>query len=80
MEPPGEDVPGPPPGKGGTFRDGRLAFKCPAEYDAILTGIYGDWHKFVKGDSLHGGLIVDASRPYPEVIRERFGIDVSPSR
>ena len=57
-----------------------LTFKCPADYDAILTGIYGDWHKFVKGDSLHGGLVVDASRPYPEVIRERFGIDVSPAR
>ena len=46
------------------------SFPAPKEYDKLLTGLYGDWHKFVKGTSLHGGIIVDCFHPYTDYLAE----------
>ncbi len=45
-------------------------FPAPKEYDLLLTGLYGDWHKFVKGTCLHGGIILDCHHPYTEYLAE----------
>ena len=37
-----------------------------SNYDHALTSCYGDWHKFVRGTSLHEGLIFDTEQPYAE--------------
>lgn len=39
-------------------------FPVPYDYENILTEIYGDWNKFVRGTSLHGGTYFDASNSY----------------
>lgn len=39
-------------------------FPIPADYDTILTGFYGDWHKFVVGETAHGDFIQDLYKPY----------------
>lgn len=41
-----------------------FSFPGPQDYDTVLRGYYGDWHKFVIGGDLHGGLIVDTQTPY----------------
>lgn len=33
-------------------------------YDEVLKGLYGDWHKQVKGTSVHSCLSVDTDNPY----------------
>lgn len=38
-------------------------------YDHALTEIFGDWHKFVIGKSLHGDVLFDTSKPYTEYIK-----------
>ena len=38
-------------------------------YDHALTEIFGDWHKFVIGKSLHGDVIFDTSKPYTDYIK-----------
>ena len=45
-------------------------FPAPKEYDLLLTGMYGDWHKFVKGTCLHGGIILDCHHPYTKYLAE----------
>lgn len=37
---------------------------CPSNYDEALKKQYGDYHKFVKGTSLHGSMFVDFSHDY----------------
>lgn len=38
----------------------------PHNYEHWLTNAFGDWHKFVKGDTLHGdgAMIFDTNKPY----------------
>ncbi len=33
-------------------------------YDHALTEIYGDWHEYVIGTSIHGDVLFDTSKPY----------------
>ena len=47
-----------------------FSFSGPKEYDALLSGQYGDWHQFVKGTGWHDVLIMDCYRPYTEYLEE----------
>lgn len=40
-------------------------------YEANLVSLYGDWHKMIKGGSLHTFKIIDTNRPYTEVLKEK---------
>lgn len=42
----------------------------PYKYEDNLTRVFGDWHKFVKGTSFHGGMYFDTERPYTEVYKD----------
>lgn len=42
----------------------------PYNYEDNLTRVFGDWHKFVKGSSMHGGLYFDAHRSYKDVLKD----------
>lgn len=46
-----------------------LQVAVPAQYERMLELTYGDWRKFVKGDSLHGQLLLDAEVPYPQKLK-----------
>ena len=37
-------------------------------YDHALTEIFGDWHKFVIGSSIHGNVFFDTEKPYTKYI------------
>ena len=50
-----------------------LMLKVPKNYNAVLTRTYGDWHKPVKGDSVHSDLIQDAQVDYKTILRRDFG-------
>ncbi len=39
-------------------------FPAPRQSDAILTGYYGNWHEYVKGNNTHGNLFVDTEKTY----------------
>lgn len=42
-----------------------ITISIPARGEEILNRLYGDWHKFVKGESLHSEpLLFDTDRPY----------------
>lgn len=41
----------------------------PKGFERRLTEQYGDWHKLVKGSSLHGDVIFDAYRPYTQYLK-----------
>lgn len=47
-----------------------FSFPGPRDYDTILTGLYGDWHKFVIGDDRHGDTILDVYSPYTEYVKD----------
>ena len=34
------------------------------DYDEYLTIVFGDWHQFVMGTSMHQGILFDTRRPY----------------
>ncbi len=36
----------------------------PANYDAVLTKRYGNWHEYVKGTAFHFGTLYDPEKPY----------------
>ncbi len=38
-------------------------------YDHALTQDFGDWHKYVIGNSLHGGIIFDTEKSYKDYIQ-----------
>ena len=42
----------------------------PTKYDAILTMLYGDWHKFVMGSSCHGETFYDPDKSWTEYIHK----------
>jgi len=45
-----------------------LRIPVSKNYDHALTEMFGDWHQFVKGGSVHGGVIFDTDRPYTDYI------------
>lgn len=42
----------------------------PYKYEDNLTRVFGNWRKFVKGTSFHGGMYFNAERPYTEVYKD----------
>ena len=42
----------------------NIMVPVPAEYDAVLTGLYGNWKEPVKGGSMHDGIILEPDIPY----------------
>lgn len=46
----------------------HLTVKIPRKYDEYLTNHFGDWHKFVRGTSLHSGILFDPDRSYTEYL------------
>lgn len=42
----------------------------PYNYENNLTRVFGDWHKFVKDASMHGGLYYDTHRSYKDVMKD----------
>ena len=46
-----------------------LTVPVPKEYDKILKVYYGDWHKMVRGGSVHGGVIFDTDKSYKTYLR-----------
>ncbi|MDK7951759.1 LicD family protein [Lactobacillus paragasseri] len=40
----------------------------PENYDNILNRYYGDWHKLVRGQNIHGGCIFDVKIPYNQYL------------
>lgn len=54
-----------------------LEIPVPKNYERMLELTYGDWHKFVKGDSMQSGFIQTASMDYKTVLIERYGYERS---
>ncbi len=50
-----------------------LRVKVPVAAEVILTTIYGDWHKFVKGASTHGETVLEAHKDYRTFLKENYG-------
>ena len=38
-------------------------------FDHALTEVFGDWHKFVKGGSIHDGILFDTDKPYLDYLK-----------
>ena len=38
-------------------------------YNHALTEVFGDWHQFVRGGSLHSGIVFDPDTPYTEYLK-----------
>ena len=45
-----------------------FSIPVPAEYAQVLTEDFGDWHKFVRGTTLHEGIVFSADIPYQEYL------------
>lgn len=45
-----------------------LKLPVPLDYERLLTIIYGDWHKYVVGTSLHGGVFFDTDNSYKQYL------------
>lgn len=43
----------------------------PENYDSILKKYYGDWHKLIRGQNIHGGCIFDAKTPYNQYLNRK---------
>lgn len=50
-----------------------LYVKIPRCYDEILTHYFGDWHKMVRGGSMHEGAVFYVDRDYKSVLKEDYG-------
>lgn len=46
-----------------------LEVPVPSGYENILNHVYGNWKKFVKGNSVHGGVVFDPEKPYTEYLK-----------
>lgn len=46
-----------------------ITIPVPKNYDHALKNVFGDYMKFVKGGSLHGGMILDSDVPYKEFLK-----------
>lgn len=44
----------------------NIRIPAPAEYDKILTALYGNYHKFIQGGSAHKNIIMDPDISYKE--------------
>lgn len=44
----------------------HMEIPAPKEYDQVLTRRFGDYHKFVRGGSLHQNIIWEPDMPYKE--------------
>lgn len=57
-----------------------IKLPVPYKYDNVLSGVFGNWHKFVKGTSLHGSMYVNTERSYKDVVSDiKAGkIDITP--
>ena len=47
-----------------------MKINVPTNYDSALRRVYGDYMQFVKGWSIHGGLVLDADLPYTEYLKD----------
>lgn len=47
-----------------------ITIPIPIGYDGILKKMYGDYHQYVRGGSLHDGIILSADIPYKTYIEE----------
>lgn len=57
----------------------NYSFPCPSKYDEVLTGLYGDWHQFVRGTENHGGVMIDIKVPYTEYLHQgKYHYDIHP--
>lgn len=45
-----------------------LQLPVPIGYEPILNHTYGSWKQFVKGGSVHGGVLFDTNRPYTDYL------------
>jgi len=52
----------------------QTSIYIPQKYDEILRTIYGDYEKYVRGDSMHEGTVFDPEVPYMKYMIERSGI------
>ena len=43
-----------------------LEIRIPTEYDEVLKYQYGNYMKFVKNGSYHGGIIFDVDTPFED--------------
>lgn len=43
----------------------------PSNYHGMLTQMYGEYNKFVKGNAYHTFKVIDTDRPYTEVLKEK---------
>jgi lipopolysaccharide cholinephosphotransferase len=49
-----------------------LKIPVPSNYEHVLNHRYGNWRKFVKGGSMHGGVIFDTDISYKEYLRNYY--------
>lgn len=47
-----------------------IRIPIPLEYDKILKLSYGNWHKLVVGNSMHGATIFDTEKPYTDYLEK----------
>jgi len=45
-----------------------LELPVPVRADEYLRQLYGNWHEHVIGTGMHGGMLVDAERPYTDYL------------
>lgn len=48
----------------------NISIPAPANYDVVLKSYYGNWHKMVRGQSQHEGLIMSADIPYKKMLED----------
>lgn len=46
-----------------------LSLPAPSMYDDVLKNTYGNYHKYVIGTSLHGGIMFDTEKSYKEYLK-----------
>lgn len=46
-----------------------LTIPIPVGFEHVLDNVYGNWRQFVKGTSIHGGVIFDTEKPYTEYLK-----------
>ena len=50
-----------------------IMLKAPKNYEALLSRTYGDWHKPVKGASMHTAVAVSPTIDYKTILVEKYG-------
>lgn len=49
-----------------------LSLQVPKNYNKILTEVYGDWRKFVKGGSAHNVVHFSSTIDFKQILREKY--------